>query len=128
VIVSSTHDGLTRTVDSIAGEAVWRCLGRRGMLFSECESFDYVRLAPGSVLDERGRGDIEEAWFVVSGSGEFADEGTAPLPVHEGDLVFCAQAAGGQWRAAGDAPLELLFLALMPASVSRRLPVRTPSD
>jgi hypothetical protein len=128
VIVSSTHDGLTRTVDGTAGEAVWRCLGRRGMLFSECESFDYVRLAPGSVLDERGRGEIEEAWFVVSGSGEFTDAEAAPLAVREGDLVCCAEPAGGQWRAAADAPLELLLLALMPASVSRRLPVRTPSD
>lgn len=128
MIVSSTHDGLTRTVDGSAGEAVWRCLGRRGMLFSECESFDYVRLSPGSVLDERGRGDIEEAWFVVRGNGEFAEDGKAPVPVREGQLVCFAHSAGGQWRSAEDSPLELLLLALMPAAVSRRLPTRTPAD
>jgi mannose-6-phosphate isomerase-like protein (cupin superfamily) len=128
MIVSSTHDGLTRTIDGTAGEAVWRCLGRRGMLFSECESFDYVRLAPGSVIDERGRDDIEEVWFVLRGSGEFVDGENTTLPVGEGEVVFLAHATGGQWRSAEDFPLELLLLALMPASVSRRLPVRTPAD
>ncbi|WP_255948093.1 hypothetical protein [Streptomyces odontomachi] len=128
MIVSSVQDGLTRTVDERAGEAVWRCLGRRGMLYSECESFDYVRLAPGSVLDERGRDDIEEVWFVVHGTGEFVDDEKGPLPVREGELVFCSHAAGGQWRSAADSPLELLLLAMMPASVSRGLPLRTPAE
>ena len=128
MIVSNSGDGLTRTVDGSSGQAEWRCLGRRGMLFSECESFDFVRLAPGAVVDERGRDDIEEAWFVLRGSAEFIDDGKDPLLAGEGDVVFCSHAASGQWRNAGDSPLEMLFLALMPASVSRRLPTRTPSD
>jgi mannose-6-phosphate isomerase-like protein (cupin superfamily) len=128
VIVSSTHDGLTRTVDGTTGTALWRCLGRRGMLFSECESFDYVRLAPGAVLDERGRGDVEEVWFVLRGRGEFLLDGEPALPVDEGHLVCCPHGTGGRWRGAEGSPLELLLLALMPASVSRRLPTRTPAD
>jgi len=128
MIVSNSGDGLTRTLDGSVGEAVWRCLGRRGMLFSECESFDFVRLAPGAVLDERGRGDIEEAWFVLRGEAEFVEDGEDPLPAREGELVFCAHATAGRWRNTGDSPLEMLFLALMPASVSLRLPTRTPSD
>ncbi|WP_199440245.1 cupin domain-containing protein [Umezawaea beigongshangensis] len=128
MIVSSTHDGLTRTSDDSTGDAAWRCLGRRGMLFSECESFDYVQLAPGSVLDGRGRGDVEEAWFVLRGSGELVQDGEPPLSVREGQLVLCSHGAGGRWRAAQGSPLELLLLELMPASVSRRLPTRTPAD
>lgn len=128
MIVSSTLGGLTQTFDGSSGNASWRCLGRRGMLFSECESFDYVQLAPGSVLDERGRGDIEEAWFVLRGDGEFLEDGKDPLPVHEGGLVLLSHGTGGRWRAPQGSPLELLVLALMPASVSRRLPPRTPSD
>ncbi|RSN57144.1 cupin domain-containing protein [Amycolatopsis sp. WAC 04182] len=128
MIVSNSGDGLTRTVDGSAGEALWRCLGRRGMLFSECESFDFVRLAPGAVLDERGRGDIEEAWFVLRGKAEFVEDGRDPLLAREGELVICAHGAAGRWRNIGDSPLEMLFLALMPASVSLRLPTRTPSD
>jgi mannose-6-phosphate isomerase-like protein (cupin superfamily) len=126
VIVSGVHGGLTRTVDDRAGEAVWRCLGRRGMLYSECESFDYVRLAPGAVIDERGRADIEEAWFVLHGAGEFLDDEGRSLPVREGDLLLRPQAACGHWRSNADSPLELLLIAVMPAAVSRRLPIRTP--
>lgn len=126
MIVSSIRGGLTRTIDDHTGEAVWRCLGRRGMLYSECESFDYVRLAPGAVLDERGREEIEEAWFVLYGKGEFLDDGGDSLPVQAGDLVLCPYAAGGHWRSNADSPLELLLLAMMPASVSQRLPIRTP--
>ncbi|RBQ20649.1 cupin domain-containing protein [Spongiactinospora rosea] len=128
MIVSSTHDGLTQTFDGSFGNALWRCLGRRGMLFSECESFDYVQLAPESVLDERGRGDIEEAWFVLRGNGEFIEDGKDPLPVEEGRLVLLSHGTGGRWRACENSPLELLVLALMPASVSRRLPERTPAE
>jgi mannose-6-phosphate isomerase-like protein (cupin superfamily) len=128
MIVSSTQGGLTQTFDDSVGEAVWRCLGRRGMLYSECESFDYVKLAPGAVIDERGRDDIEEVWFVLRGQGEFVDDTNGPLPVREGELVVCSHAAGGQWRSAADSPLELLLLAMMPTTVSRRLPTRTPAE
>lgn len=126
MIVSNIRGGLTRTIDDRTGETVWRCLGRRGMLYSECESFDYVRFAPGAVLDERGREEIEEAWFVLCGKGEFLDGGGGSLLVRAGDLVLCPYAAGGHWRSNVDSPLELLLLAMMPASVSQRLPIRTP--
>jgi mannose-6-phosphate isomerase-like protein (cupin superfamily) len=126
MIVSDIKGGLTRTIDDRTGEAVWRCLGRRGMLYSECESFDYVRLAPGAVLDERGREGIEEAWFVLCGEGEILDDGGDLLPVRAGDLVLRPCEAGGNWRSSGDCPLELLLLAMMPTSVSQRLPIRTP--
>ncbi|MGH3697357.1 MAG: cupin domain-containing protein [Pseudonocardiaceae bacterium] len=126
MIVSDIQGGLTRTIDDRTGEAVWRCLGRRGMLYSECESFDYVRLAPGAVLDERGREDIEEAWFVLRGNGEFLDDGGGSLPVQAGDFVLCPGAACGRWRSSADSSLELLLLAMMPTSVSERLPIRTP--
>jgi mannose-6-phosphate isomerase-like protein (cupin superfamily) len=96
------------------------------MLYSECESFDYVWLAPGAVLDERGREDIEEAWFVLGGQGEFVDDEGVARPVRAGELILCPLAAGGRWRSDAQSPLELLLLAMMPASVSRLLPIRTP--
>lgn len=126
MIVSEIRGGLTRTIDDTIGEAVWRCLGRRGMLYSECESFDYVRLAPGAVLDERGREEIEEAWFVLRGQGEFLDDRGDSLPVRAGDVVLCPHEVGGHWLSSAEFPLELLLLAMMPASVSQRLPIRTP--
>lgn len=113
-------------MDDRIGDAAWRCLGRRGMLYSECESFDYVRLAPGAVLDERGRADTEEAWFVLGGAGGFLNADGVSTQVRAGDLVLCPYPAGGRWRSAPDSTLELLLLSMMPASVSRRLPIRTP--
>ncbi|MFI5782803.1 cupin domain-containing protein [Nocardia sp. NPDC051570] len=126
MIVSSIRDGLTTTFDDELGEAVFRCLGRRGMLYSECESFDYVRLAPGAGLDGRGRDEVEEAWFVLSGEGEIRDEAGFSIQVQQGDLILCADATSGHWHNTANAPLEMLFIALMPASISQLLPIRTP--
>jgi mannose-6-phosphate isomerase-like protein (cupin superfamily) len=125
-VIVSGIEGLARTVDDRIGEIMWRCLGRRGMLYSECESFDYLRLQPDAVLDERGREGIEEAWLVLRGEGEFLDGEGSSLAVRMGDLVLCPCEAGGGLRNSADSPLELLLLALLPASLSQRLPVRTP--
>lgn len=125
-MIVSGIEGLARTIDDRIGEIMWRCLGRRGMLYSECESFDYLRLAPGAALDERGREGIEEAWLVLGGEGEFLDAMGSALPVRAGDLVLRPCEAGGGLRNNTDSPLELLLLAMLPASVSQRLPVRTP--
>nr|WP_231861128.1 MULTISPECIES: cupin domain-containing protein [Frankia] len=124
--MSSISGGLTLSVDDGIGETAWRCLGRRGMLYSECESFDYARLAPGASLDGRGRDEIEEVWFVLAGEGTYLDAGSGARPVHTGDLLICPQTARGHWRAPFDTPLELLLLAMMPASISRSLPPRAP--
>ncbi len=121
MIVSSTR-GLVGTVD----DTRWRCLARRGMLYSECEAFDYVRLAPGGVRDGRGREGNEEAWFVLSGEGEFLTGGDSSLFVRTGDLVLCPDGAGGVLRNSADFPLEVLLLAVLPASVTEQLPVRSP--
>jgi mannose-6-phosphate isomerase-like protein (cupin superfamily) len=121
MIVSSTR-GLVQTVD----DTRWRCLARRGMLYSECEAFDYVRLAPGAVRDGRGREGNEEAWFVLSGEGEFLGGGDSSLAVRKGDLVLCPSGAGGVLRNSADSALEVLLLAVLPASVTEQLPARSP--
>jgi cupin domain len=122
MIVSSIR-GLVRTVD----DTRWRCLARRGMLYSECEAFDYVRLAPGAVRDGRGREGNEEAWFVLSGEGEFLNGGGSSLSVRAGDLVLCPDGAdGGVLRSSADSALEVLLLAVLPASVTGQLPARSP--
>jgi mannose-6-phosphate isomerase-like protein (cupin superfamily) len=121
MIISSTR-GLVRTVD----DTRWRCLARRGMLYSECEAFDYVRLAPGAVRDGRGREGNEEAWFVLSGEGEFLDGGDNSLSVRTGDLVLCPEGAGGVLRSSANSALEVLLLAVLPASVTEQLPARSP--
>ena len=52
-MILSTIDKTSHTRER--GEEIhWRCLARRGMLHSECEALDYVRLAPGQSIDLTG--------------------------------------------------------------------------
>jgi mannose-6-phosphate isomerase-like protein (cupin superfamily) len=121
VIVSSVR-GLSKTAD----EAAWRCLARRGMLHSECEAFDYLRLSPGAVRDGRGREGVEEVWYVLSGEGEYLDAADRWATLRPGDLVLRPGGVGGWLRGGSASPLELLTLAVLPAAVSAQLPARSP--
>lgn len=121
MIVSSTR-GLVRTVDDTA----WRCLARRGMLHSECEAFDYLRLAPGAGRDGRGQEGVEQAWFVLSGDGEFLDDAGRSVLLRAGDLVLRPAGTGGWLRNSSAISLELLAFAVLPAAVTKQLPPRRP--
>ncbi|WP_410650384.1 cupin domain-containing protein [Amycolatopsis sp. cmx-4-54] len=126
-----THSqGLVRTVDERVGVVLSRCLARRGMLYSECESIDYLRLAPGTTTDTRGRAGIERAWFVLHGSGELLPDGPrAPaISVRENDFVQCRSGSAAILRNTGETALELLLLSVFPASVTSKLPVRKPVE
>lgn len=110
------------------GEEIrWRSLARRGMLHSECESFDYLRLAPGTGFALRGRHGTESAWFVIAGSGWLQEPGVAApgQALTAGDLVLLPDGAESE-LAGGDAGLELLWLAVMPRAISQSLPSRRP--
>jgi hypothetical protein len=121
-VIVSTVLGLSTT----AGDIGWRCLARRGMLHCECEAIDYMRLGLGAVRDGRGRSGVEEAWFVLDGHGHFRDDADRWIPVRPGDLVLWAGGPGGWLRSDTESSLELLGLAVLPAAVSRQLPVRSP--
>ncbi len=116
---SQTRDG--------GEELRWRSLARRGMLHSECESFDYVRLAPGTEFALRGREGTESAWFAIAGSGRLlvSDSGAPERVLAAGDLVLLP--AGKEGRlSGGDTGLELLWLQVMPREISQSLPTRRP--
>jgi hypothetical protein len=112
----------------------WRCLVRRGMLHSETESVDHVRLPAGAVFSPPGTDGVESAWLVLHGSGTAGGAAVGP-----GDVVL-VPAGGAELRAgAGDEPraggvaleagadgLEFLWVAVLPAVVSGALPPRSP--
>jgi hypothetical protein len=108
-------------------EIRWRSLARRGMLHSECESFDYVRLAPGTGFALRGRGGTESAWFVVAGSGRLLEpDSNAPArTLAAGELILLPNGKEGHF-ASGDIGLELLWISVMPREISQSLPPRRP--
>jgi mannose-6-phosphate isomerase-like protein (cupin superfamily) len=121
-VIVTNADGLSRTADDTA----WRCLARRGMLHSECEAVDYLRLPPGATRDGRGREGVEAAWFVLSGEGRFFDGEDRSVPLRPGDLVLWSGGTGGSLHSGSTSPLELLSFAVLPAAVTDRLPARIP--
>ena len=125
-MIVSTMGGTSRTRNG--GEEIhWRSLARRGMLHGECESFDYVRLTPGTELALRGREGTESAWFVISGSGRLLESGAVSggRPLHPGELLLLPAGEEGRLTS-GDGGLELLWLAVLPREISQSLPQRSP--
>jgi mannose-6-phosphate isomerase-like protein (cupin superfamily) len=125
-MIVSTTEHPSRSLAGSGIAAGWRCLARRGMLYSECESIDHVRLGPHAVLGPRGREGVESAWFVLDGEGTTSHAGGEAIPVRPGDLVL-APASAEIGLEAGGAGLELLWLAVYPEAVSRALPPRRPA-
>ena len=108
-----------------------RCLARRGMLHSECEAVDHIRLSPGARYDLTGRQGTEAAWYVLRGSVVLSDCPELDCPeqpgglLAEGDLLLAPRGEDVQLQG-GPSGAELLCLTLLPASVSRELPPRRP--
>ncbi|WP_199440247.1 cupin domain-containing protein [Umezawaea beigongshangensis] len=121
-MIVTNAGGLSRA----AGDGAWRCLARRGMLHSECEAVDYVRLAPGATRNGRGREGVEGAWFVLGGRGRFLDGEDRSVPLRPGDLLLSSGGTSGAVHNDSADDLELLSFAVLPAAVTDRLPARIP--
>lgn len=118
-----------RTLGAGSDSICWRSLARRGMLHSECESFDHVRLAPGTEFALCSRYATEQVWFTLRGTGEVSDdpEGTTGHPVRPGDLVLAGYGGGDRVvLRAGATGLDVLWLTVWPPVVTKSLPARKP--
>lgn len=114
----------SRRMPAPGGGTTWRCLARRGMLHSETESFDQLRLAAGAELAHTADSGVEQALYVVAGAGEVV-EGRGTRPVAEGTLLLAPAGSPLTVRAGRDG-LELIAVRTLPARVSARLPRRVP--
>ncbi|MFD6971416.1 hypothetical protein [Streptomyces sp. NPDC059979] len=123
MIVNRT-DRPSRRILPAAGGTTWRCLARRGMLHSECESFDQLRLAAGAELAHTADSGVEQALYVTAGSGELLD-GAGTRAVAAGTLLLAPAASPLTVRAGLDG-LDLIALRTLPAEVSDLLPQRVP--
>jgi mannose-6-phosphate isomerase-like protein (cupin superfamily) len=121
-VIVTNAGGLSRAAD----DGAWRCLARRGMLHSECEAIDYVRLPPGATRDGRGREGVEAAWFVLNGQGRFVDGAGRSVPLRPGDLLLSSGGTHGSVHNDSTGELELLSFAVLPAAVTGQLPARVP--
>jgi hypothetical protein len=98
-----------------------RCIARRGMLYSECEAIDYVRLPARTTFRLRGRSGVESAWLALAGTGSVPAAG----PLAPGDVLL-APDDGAVIIEAGQDDLELLYVRVLPRAVSVGLPARRP--
>lgn len=106
----------------------WRSLARRGMLHSECESFDYVRICAGTEFALRNRDATEQVWFTLRGTGLLRG-GPADAPGHPlqaGDLVIAPHDGDQVVLRAGTTGLDVLWLTVLPGALAASLPARKP--
>lgn len=123
ILTNASVAGLTTTQSEAAVR--WRCLSRRGMLYSECEAIDYLELAPQAVVTMRGRSGTEEAWYVLEGHVEFDGHADGPLRAGRGDLVLRPASISSAVRnPSSQTPAGLLLISAMPPAITDRLPVR----
>jgi hypothetical protein len=125
-----TQVGSTCEARGPRGRASWRCLARRGMLHSECESVDYLALDPGSAITLPGPGRTESAWFILAGSGQLRSAGPSGTGrrtrILKPDQLVLLPAGGRAHVSSGPDGLAMLLLSVMPEDVSRALPARRP--
>jgi quercetin dioxygenase-like cupin family protein len=115
-------------VESNDGSTVsigWRCLARRGMLFSEVEGFETLRIPPGGSTSARPHHYSEEVWFVVSGLAT-GDADGEQLTLTAGDALLVPLGCTSSLRNSGEDDLELITLEFLPGEVADRLPPRAP--
>ncbi|MFD6432664.1 hypothetical protein [Streptomyces venezuelae] len=103
----------------------WRCLARRGMLHSECESFEQIRLAPGASWAHEPAHGTEAALYAVAGSASVEAGESAGHALGTGGALL-VEARAAVRVTAGAEGLDLLAVRVLPADVASRLPVRVP--
>lgn len=100
----------------------WRCLARRGMLHSECESVDLVRLSAGARLPLAS--EVDETVLVVRGSVVLHEDSGSTRELTERALLLVPSGERGELVAGGDA--ELVLIRVWPREISAALPPRVP--
>ncbi|WP_406206366.1 hypothetical protein OH807_32680 [Kitasatospora sp. NBC_01560] len=112
-MIVTTASGAAAVILGPSGERVrLRCLARRSMLMSPCESFDHLRLSPGARHAMPGQAEAETVLHVLRGSllvGRSTGE-----PDHlavDGDLLLARRAVTLHLEA-GPLGAELLCLTL----------------
>ena len=80
-------------------------------LFGKGRAFAHTTVHPGSGIGYHVHVGDGEIYYVLSGKGEYNDNGTI-VPIEAGDVTFCPAGSGHGVMCVGDEPLELIALIL----------------
>jgi mannose-6-phosphate isomerase-like protein (cupin superfamily) len=106
-------------------QARWRCLSRRGMVFSELEGFDYTAIAPAARLQLPDHPYSELVVLISAGRAEALLDGRAH-DVGPGDAILQPPGQGFTLTNTDVQDLEVVSVELIPPRHAERLPCRTP--
>jgi hypothetical protein len=126
-VIVTTIDATVANRGAGVGPSFSRCLARRGMLHSECESFDYLQLAPATVFSPPGVEGTESVLFLLSGTATLTDPSTKAdyAELSSGSLI-CVSPSTDMILRVGPMGVELLWLELLTARTISALPRRRP--
>jgi mannose-6-phosphate isomerase-like protein (cupin superfamily) len=124
IIVSPTSEPV-RLGQRANGPVEWRCLSRRGMVFSELEGFEFVRIPTSGTLRGPAHPYTELTFYVIAGEGS-AEIGPDSFELAARDLLMLPAAGRYALINGGQVPLELLSVEFVPGAIADRLPYRTP--
>ncbi|MEU3898133.1 hypothetical protein [Streptomyces sp. NPDC045251] len=123
-MIVNNRDLPARRLRPGAPDTTWRCLARRGMLHSECEAFEQIRLAPGACWSHDLDHGTEVALYVVAGRGT-VDDRARERPLGAGSVLLVP--ARSELRVtAGPEDLNLAVVRVLPSEVTAELPARVP--
>lgn len=106
--------------------ARWRCLARRGMVFSELEGFDHTAVGPGNRFRVPSHPYSELVVLVAAGRGDVLLGVTRERAVWPGDVVLQPPGGGCTIINSGTEELELISVEVVPPRYADLLPYRTP--
>ncbi|MDG4810778.1 hypothetical protein O7634_28820 [Micromonospora sp. WMMD1120] len=121
-MIVSNGPAPARRADGSGPERHLRCLARRGMLHSECQAVDHLRLATGDHLDLTEAAGHETAWVICRGRARVSG---ASGDLAAGDVVLVPDGARPRLTVVSG-PLEVLRVAVLAGETARLLPPRRP--
>jgi mannose-6-phosphate isomerase-like protein (cupin superfamily) len=96
------------------------------MMWSDLDSFEHVRVPPGTSIGEHVHSRTEEIYFVIKGRGEMRVGGEV-REVGSGDLVLTPLHERHSFHPIGDETVELIVSEMLPPAITDRLPAHAPA-
>lgn len=104
----------------------WKRFMTGNMMWSDLDSFEHVRVPPGTVIGEHVHSRTEEIYFVIKGRGEMR-VGAESREVGPGDLILTPLHERHGFYPLGDEPVELIVSEVLPPAIRDVLPPHQPA-